>query len=128
MGRECQVEPARGQGEGDTEIGAGFAHAHATRHVEVDVTGQQVDVAASIEHSEQQEFKEGVERVLTTLTPREEKIIRWRFGIGEDRACTLDQIGRILCLSRERVRQIEAIALRKILASQESRVLYELVG
>ncbi len=85
-------------------------------------------VTGPLQHTEGQELREKTAQLLKMLTPREEKIIRWRFGIGEDRARTLDQISRILCLSRERVRQIEAIALRKILASQESRFLYVLVG
>jgi RNA polymerase sigma factor (sigma-70 family) len=52
--------------------------------------------------------------VLKTLTPKEEKVIRMRFGIGADRDHTLEEVGRHLSITRERVRQIEAKALRKL--------------
>ncbi len=52
-------------------------------------------------------------RVLATLTPREEKILRLRFGIGNDVDQTLEQVGQSLGVTRERIRQIEAVALRK---------------
>ncbi|MBE0426489.1 MAG: sigma-70 family RNA polymerase sigma factor [Nitrospirae bacterium] len=53
-------------------------------------------------------------KVLQTLTPREEKIIRMRFGIGVDRDHTLEEIGRHLSITRERVRQIEFKAMKKL--------------
>ena len=52
--------------------------------------------------------------VLKTLTTKEEQVIRMRFGIGVDRDHTLEEVGRLLSLTRERVRQIEAKALRKL--------------
>ena len=57
---------------------------------------------------------ENIQRVLRTLTPKEETVIRMRFGIGVDRDYTLEEVGRYLSLTRERVRQIEATALRKL--------------
>ena len=54
------------------------------------------------------------ERVLATLTPREEKVLRLRFGIGESTDHTLEEVGRDFEVTRERVRQIEAQALRKL--------------
>jgi RNA polymerase primary sigma factor len=52
--------------------------------------------------------------VLSTLTPREEKVIRMRFGIGEKTDHTLEEVGRKFMVTRERIRQIEAKALRKL--------------
>jgi len=51
---------------------------------------------------------------LKTLTPREEKVIRMRFGIGEKDAHTLEEVGQLFAVTRERIRQIEAKALRKL--------------
>ena len=55
-----------------------------------------------------------LERILSTLTPREQTVIRLRFGIGHDQACTLEQVGQNLSVTRERIRQIEAKALEKL--------------
>lgn len=53
-------------------------------------------------------------RVLSTLTPREEKVLRMRFGIGEENDHTLEEVGQDFNVTRERIRQIEAKALRKL--------------
>jgi len=74
------------------------------------------------------QLRDRIARVLARLTPREEKIVRWRFGIGVPRAQTLEEIGGRLSLSRERVRQIEESALRKILAHRDGRDLAKLTG
>jgi RNA polymerase primary sigma factor len=76
----------------------------------------------------QREIKQRVESVLRDLNPREETIVRMRFGIGRDATKTLAQIGERLRLSRERVRQIEKAALAKIKASPLYRDLAELFG
>jgi len=66
---------------------------------------------------------EEVEKVLATLTPREEKILRMRFGIGEKSDHTLEEVGRVFGVTRERIRQIEAKALRKLRQPHRSRGL-----
>lgn len=57
---------------------------------------------------------EQTRRVLSTLTPREEKVLRMRFGIGEEADHTLEEVGQDFNVTRERIRQIEAKALRKL--------------
>jgi RNA polymerase primary sigma factor len=57
---------------------------------------------------------EQTRRVLATLTPREEKVLRMRFGIGEESDHTLEEVGQDFNVTRERIRQIEAKALRKL--------------
>ncbi|MCD6380284.1 RNA polymerase sigma factor RpoD, partial [bacterium] len=64
-----------------------------------------------------------VARVLATLTPREEKVIRLRFGLGDGTPRTLEEVGKIFKVTRERVRQIEAKALRKLTHPSRSRKL-----
>ena len=59
-------------------------------------------------------LKERVASMLKTLTAREEAIIRMRFGLGNDTECTLEEVGRTFAVTRERIRQIEAIVLRKL--------------
>ncbi|MEW6221429.1 MAG: sigma-70 family RNA polymerase sigma factor [Thermodesulfobacteriota bacterium] len=61
-----------------------------------------------------QELAERVNGILATLSPREEKIIRLRFGIGEDAEYTLEEIGKRFNVSRERIRQIEKKALNRL--------------
>jgi len=73
--------------------------------------------------AERIEMSEQIQRVLRTLTPKEEKVIRMRFGIGADRDHTLEEVGRYLSITRERVRQIEAKALRKLKHPRRLRVL-----
>jgi len=57
---------------------------------------------------------EHTRNVLATLTPREEKVLRMRFGIGEKSDHTLEEVGRDFAVTRERIRQIEAKALKKL--------------
>ena len=57
---------------------------------------------------------EQTRKVLATLTPREKKVLRMRFGIGEKPDHTLEEVGRDFDVTRERIRQIEAKALRKL--------------
>jgi RNA polymerase primary sigma factor len=61
--------------------------------------------------------------VLASLTPREERIVRMRFGLGMNNDHTLEEVGKRFSLTRERIRQIEAKALRKLRHPSRSRVL-----
>lgn len=73
-------------------------------------------------------LKEQLEDVLDTLTPREEKVLRLRFGLDDGRARTLEEVGQNFGVTRERIRQIEAKALRKLrhpVRSQPLRSYYE---
>ena len=82
-------------------------------------------VADSFMNIEDDERKEAVQNILNTLTDREQLIIKNRFGIGMNRAKTLDEIGKELNLSRERVRQIEAAALKKLRNPRRAALLKE---
>ena len=66
---------------------------------------------------------EQTRKVLATLTPREEKVLRMRFGIGEKADHTLEEVGQDFAVTRERIRQIEAKALRKLRHPNRSRKL-----
>ena len=68
-------------------------------------------------------LKEQLEEVLDTLTPREEKVLRLRFGLDDGRARTLEEVGQNFGVTRERIRQIEAKALRKLRHPSRSRKL-----
>ena len=61
-----------------------------------------------------QETNHQVQRILDSLTPREQMVIRLRFGIGQDEPWTLEEVGQTMSVTRERVRQIEAKALQKL--------------
>jgi RNA polymerase primary sigma factor len=75
------------------------------------------DAAVSMNLAEQ------TRKVLATLTPREEKVLRMRFGIGEKADHTLEEVGQDFAVTRERIRQIEAKALRKLRHPTRSRRL-----
>ncbi len=62
-------------------------------------------------------------RVLASLTPREERVLRMRFGIGMNTDHTLEEVGQQFSVTRERIRQIEAKALRKLKHPSRSRKL-----
>lgn len=68
-------------------------------------------------------LSEQTRAALSTLTPREEKIIRMRFGIGEKSDHTLEEVGQEFFVTRERIRQIEAKALRKLRHPSRSKIL-----
>jgi RNA polymerase primary sigma factor len=68
-------------------------------------------------------LKEQTESVLKTLTPREEQVIKMRFGLGDGSEHTLEEVGQRFSVTRERIRQIEAKALRKLRHPSRSRLL-----
>jgi len=68
-------------------------------------------------------LKEQLEEVLESLTPREEKVLRLRFGLDDGRARTLEEVGQVFGVTRERIRQIEAKALRKLRHPSRSKKL-----
>jgi len=71
----------------------------------------------------QSNLRETTTRVLASLTPREERVLRMRFGIGMNADHTLEEVGQQFSVTRERIRQIEAKALRKLKHPSRSRVL-----
>ena len=68
-------------------------------------------------------LKEQTDNVLKTLTPREERVIKMRFGVGDGSEHTLEEVGQNFAVTRERIRQIEAKALRKLRHPSRSRRL-----
>jgi len=80
-----------------------------------------LDVALEVD------LKEQIDRILKSLTPKEEQIIRKRFGIGEDEPRTLEEVGLEFEVTRERIRQIEAKAIRKLRHPSRSKWLRILV-
>jgi RNA polymerase primary sigma factor len=71
---------------------------------------------------------EQTQKALTILTPREEKVLRMRFGIGERSERTLEDIGKALTVTRERIRQIETVALKKLRRHSSRTVLGEFLN
>jgi RNA polymerase primary sigma factor len=71
----------------------------------------------------QSNLRETTTRVLASLTPREERIVRMRFGLGMNSDHTLEEVGHQFSVTRERIRQIEAKALRKLKHPSRSRLL-----
>ena len=71
----------------------------------------------------QSNLRETTTRVLASLTPREERVLRMRFGIGMNTDHTLEEVGQQFSVTRERIRQIEAKALRKLKHPSRSRKL-----
>ena len=80
-----------------------------------------------IEVTEDREMVEQLALALATLSPREEKVLRMRFGIGEASDHTLREVGDLLGLSRERIRQIELQALDKLKQPIKRKLLEPLV-
>ena len=79
--------------------------------------------ALPIDAAIQSNLRETTTRVLASLTPREERVLRMRFGIGMNTDHTLEEVGQQFSVTRERIRQIEAKALRKLKHPSRSRKL-----
>jgi RNA polymerase primary sigma factor len=75
----------------------------------------------------QDDLKVQVDKVLHELSPKEEKILRMRFGIGDDMPHTLEEVGQEFAVTRERIRQIEVKALRKLRHPSKSKWLKEFI-
>ncbi len=80
-------------------------------------------IASPVDTASYQLLKEQISGVLDTLTPREQKVLRLRFGLEDGRGHTLEEVGKEFKVTRERIRQIEAKALRKLRHPTRSRKL-----
>jgi RNA polymerase primary sigma factor len=81
------------------------------------------DALPPVDAASKQLLKEQIEDVLTALTPREQRVLRLRFGLEDGRSRTLEEVGQEFNVTRERIRQIEAKALRKLRHPSRSRKL-----
>ena len=73
-------------------------------------------------------LKEQLEEVMNTLTPREAKVLKLRFGLEDGKSRTLEEVGKEFNVTRERIRQIEAKALRKLRHPSRSKKLRDYMG
>ena len=85
------------------------------------------DAPAPAEAASFAQMKEQLMEVLDTLTPREEKVLRLRFGLDDGHQRTLEEVGRVFNVTRERIRQIEAKALRKLRHPSRSKKLKDYI-
>ncbi len=83
------------------------------------------DTISPEESATNQLLKERVQEVLSTLSDREQKIVRMRFGLDNGKSHTLEEVGQEFAVTRERIRQIEAKALAKLRKHKDARKLYE---
>ncbi|MBD5129387.1 MAG: RNA polymerase sigma factor RpoD [Ruminococcaceae bacterium] len=81
------------------------------------------DAPAPIDTAMQAVFKDELNKALNTLPEREREVLKFRYGVGYDRAHTLEEVGRQFKVTRERIRQIEAKALRKLRSQSKSKAL-----
>ena len=88
--------------------------------IEADIENPEQDVAKNL-------LREDLEGVLATLSPRERDVLRLRYGLDDGRMKTLEEIGQIFDVTRERIRQIEAKALRKLRHPNRNGVLKEYI-
>jgi RNA polymerase primary sigma factor len=88
------------------------------------VIGSEESLSFSDDLLESMDKAKNARYLLSLLDPREEQILRLRFGIGEPRSYTLEEVGKRFGISRERVRQIEQRALSKLQAKPRARAIY----
>ena len=88
---------------------------------------EDMNVSAPQEAAAFSMLKEQLIAVLDTLTPREEMVLRLRYGIDDGHARTLEEVGKEFSVTRERIRQIEAKALRKLRHPQRSKRLKDFI-
>lgn len=86
------------------------------------------EATSPAEHAAYELLKEQLEDVLDTLTDREENVLRLRFGIDDGRTRTLEEVGKVFGVTRERIRQIEAKALRKLRHPSRSKKLKDFLN
>lgn len=83
------------------------------------------DTVSPEESASNQLLKEQVQDILSTLSDREQKIIKMRFGLENGKSHTLEEVGQEFAVTRERIRQIEAKALAKLRKHKDAKKLYE---
>jgi RNA polymerase primary sigma factor len=83
------------------------------------------DAKTPTESASEQLLKEQVRSILGTLTEREQKILKLRFGLEDGKSHTLEEVGQEFSVTRERIRQIEAKALAKLRKHKDTRKLHE---
>jgi len=83
------------------------------------------DAKTPTESASEQLLKEQVRQILSSLTEREQKILKLRFGLEDGKSHTLEEVGQEFSVTRERIRQIEAKALAKLRKHKETRRLHE---
>jgi RNA polymerase primary sigma factor len=83
------------------------------------------DAKTPTESASEQLLKEQVKTILGTLTEREQKILKLRFGLEDGKSHTLEEVGQEFSVTRERIRQIEAKALAKLRKNKDTRRLHE---
>ncbi|MCD6166946.1 RNA polymerase subunit sigma [candidate division KSB1 bacterium] len=143
LGQEYEREPSLGELAERMEMSTyELAETLKTsaRHLSLDAPFQQGDGNSLLDvlqnthiptpdnHLMNESLRVEIEKVLSTLTPREAKIIKLYFGIDRDRPLTLEEIGEIFNLTRERVRQIKEKALRKLRHKSRRKPLQKYLG